>query len=100
MLFFKNEHHKNEFDTLFHILKTLCSQRAVSTASLPVESWPSTREIAECCGFDIYKARYMLLKLAEKGKVCVSPAPVNRSLRWFIADAVPEFAESSQGHES
>ena len=41
----------------------------------------STRFIAERCGIDIYKARYLLLKLKERG-VLENKKTKNKSLFW------------------
>lgn len=53
------------------------------------ETWPSTREIAEDCGFGIYKTRYILLQLVTKGWVQVTPKSVNNSLRWYTFEPFP-----------
>lgn len=47
--------------------------------------WLTTRELANLCGFTIYKARYLLLDLADKGYVTVSDCDISNSLRWSPA---------------
>ncbi|WP_241390410.1 MULTISPECIES: FaeA/PapI family transcriptional regulator [Serratia] len=49
--------------------------------SLP-ETWPTTREIADFCEMDIYRARYFLLKLVKAGLIEMKTSNINNSLRW------------------
>lgn len=45
-------------------------------------TWIKTREISEVCDISIYKARYALLKLEEKGLVTRHTHPEKASLLW------------------
>ncbi|WP_236553243.1 FaeA/PapI family transcriptional regulator [Serratia marcescens] len=49
----------------------------------PPGEWPTTRQLAESNDITIYQARNLLLNLAGRGKVLVTPGPVNKSLRWY-----------------
>ncbi|WP_454889851.1 FaeA/PapI family transcriptional regulator [Serratia quinivorans] len=67
---------------VFAAIVKLCACR--NTRILSVQAtWPSTREIAEDCGFSIYKTRYVLLQLVTQGWVQVTAKSVNNSLRWY-----------------
>lgn len=44
--------------------------------------WLTTREIADLCDFSIYKARYLLLDLVDKGYVAMSGGGISNSLKW------------------
>jgi hypothetical protein len=48
------------------------------------EYWLNTREIAEFCDLTIYKARYLLLKMAAEGQVEMLPHRVKNSLNWRV----------------
>lgn len=51
-----------------------------------ITAWLRTREIAEKCGMDIYKARYLLLKLENKGWVVHQNSEKKAPLSWRLAD--------------
>jgi hypothetical protein len=61
----------------------LCADNERRNADAPA-TWVSTRDIADDCNFSIYKTRYLLLKMAQKGWVQVTPHPINNALRWYI----------------
>lgn len=67
------------------ILKTLFSLTSpVAGQPLPPpDEWPVTRQISDIHDVSIYKARLLLLSLADQGQVIVSRASVNKSLRWY-----------------
>lgn len=58
-----------------------CLEKEV-TASSPPGEWPTTREIAQYCSFDIYKTRYCLLNLVKFGMIFTHSTLVKNSLRW------------------
>ncbi|OKB66620.1 hypothetical protein BHU62_11940 [Serratia marcescens] len=47
------------------------------------ETWPGTRELAEQCDVDIYRARALLLKLVEQKLARKSEKRFHKSLRWL-----------------
>ncbi|MBH3259849.1 hypothetical protein I5P78_25980 [Serratia marcescens] len=49
----------------------------------PHESWPTTRDISNASDISIYRARNILLSLAERGLVRVSRKSTGHSLRWY-----------------
>ncbi|KAA1193812.1 MULTISPECIES: FaeA/PapI family transcriptional regulator [Photorhabdus] len=81
----KDSTQPSQIDQVLNVISKLCTVRKMQVAP-PPESWPSTRDVAEQCNFTIYKARYLLLKLANKGLVMVTPSPVKNSLRWYISE--------------
>ncbi|TDB61093.1 hypothetical protein C5467_05400 [Photorhabdus khanii subsp. guanajuatensis] len=81
----KDSTQPSQTDQVLNVISKLCTVREMQMAP-PPESWPSTRDVAEQCNFTIYKARYLLLKLADKGLVMVTPSPVKNSLRWYISE--------------
>jgi len=46
-------------------------------------TWVTTRQIANAHDISIYKARSLLLQLADRNLVMVTDHPVNNSLRWY-----------------
>lgn len=70
-------------ECLIEAVSQLCAAQQGRNAHAP-ETWPSTRDIAENCDFSIYKTRYLLMKMAAKGWIQVTPHPVRNTLRWYI----------------
>ncbi|AQT65952.1 hypothetical protein B0W01_20850 [Serratia marcescens] len=68
-----------------HLLTTLHRLCPVANGAAPPPpgEWPTTRQLAESNDITIYQARNLLLNLADRGKVLVTPGPVNKSLRWY-----------------
>lgn len=67
------------------VLKTLFSLTSpvAGQPPPPPDEWPVTRQISDIHDVSIYKARLLLLSLAEQGWVIVSKVTVNKSLRWY-----------------
>ncbi|MNG64533.1 hypothetical protein D3C81_347500 [compost metagenome] len=78
----------DEFELVAETIIRLCTSQEKRSADAPT-TWVSTRDIAECCNLSIYKARYLLLKMAKKGWVQVTPHPINNALRWYICPDIP-----------
>ncbi|HEJ9119324.1 hypothetical protein I5K96_23765 [Serratia marcescens] len=51
--------------------------------NLPIENWPTTREVADVAGISIYKARAALLAMHAKGFVLVSREVKKKNLLWY-----------------
>lgn len=49
------------------------------------EDWPSTRDVANYCNFNIYKTRYILLKLVDCGLVHSGASRIRNALHWSIS---------------
>ncbi|HHQ6629756.1 TPA: FaeA/PapI family transcriptional regulator [Serratia fonticola] len=68
---------------LIQILSGICTARNISPCSEPA-SWPSTRDIADACDVNIYRARYFLLKLVAENQVETTTELVEKKRRWRI----------------
>lgn len=88
MNFLNQVEQDRQLSEVFLALRELISCRSQQSVPPPVESWPSTREVAEYCNITIYIARYRLMKLAEKRKDCVMSQSVSNTLRWYIAETL------------
>lgn len=74
---------RSQTDTLIEAISSLWAAPWERCIADP-ETWPSTRDIAEHCNISIYKARYLLLKMASEGLVQVTPYPIRNGLRWHL----------------
>lgn len=70
----------------------LCANKCLTSLSHP-ETWPSTREIAEFCDMDIYRARYWLLKLLDLGLIDTQERSINNTLRWRVSTTIKSEVE-------
>lgn len=68
---------------LTQALSSLCKHRNILPCTESV-LWPSTRDIAEVCGLNIYETRYFLLKLAAECQIEATTKRIKKSLRWRI----------------
>lgn len=46
-------------------------------------TWLTTRQLADSQNISIYKARLLLLAMADKGLIIVSDKRINNKLRWY-----------------
>ncbi|MBH1930451.1 FaeA/PapI family transcriptional regulator [Serratia rubidaea] len=66
---------------LLHVLRQ-CSLH--SSAQSPEHAdWPSTRQLADALGISIYKARHMLLEMANHNLVLVARQGKHHALHWY-----------------
>ncbi|MGB8664571.1 MAG: FaeA/PapI family transcriptional regulator [Serratia inhibens] len=84
-----------DFELVAETIIKLCAAKELRRADMPA-TWASTRDIAEDCDFSIYKTRYLLLKMAKKGWVQVTPQPINNALRWYICPDIKTVNQDSQ----
>lgn len=77
-----------QLEQLLTAINELCIHAKIQPDHCIPESWPSTRALAEYCGLDIYKTRYLLLKLVDQGVLQATRSPVSNSLHWQIIESV------------
>lgn len=66
-----SQNDKKVINAILDIYEEKCHQCGAQNSNPPI--WVSTREIAEACDINIYRARYSLLKLKSNGGVIQEP---------------------------
>ncbi|HHP7837646.1 TPA: FaeA/PapI family transcriptional regulator [Serratia marcescens] len=70
------------------------NSESIGREILPIEHWPTTRNVADSAGVSIYKARAILLEMHAQGLVLVSREVKKKNLLWHPLLAVNEQPKS------